>query len=201
MELFEILEARCAEQRRPFRRAPHRASSDAQRAQPAGLLRESLEEAGVGKCGNVGEGFYIGASRKIVAGGQASGQYADSALAEAGSGDMPLRPSHRGRGGCFRSAMRHSKSCSDADSELPVRLIRRRRVGWAAGWRGGRHGRWDDGLEMGGRARVEQGGGMMGGMGGGRGGGNRRGLVAGMGGGRGAEQEADLIGWRTRWRR
>ena len=73
-----------------------------------------------------------------------------------------------GSGGCFRSAMRHSKSCSDADPNCQSGSS------GDAGW---------DGPQAG--AGGGMGGGMMGGMGGGRGGGTGGGLVAGMGGGRG----------------
>jgi len=89
-----------------------------------------------------------------------------------------------GSGGCFRSAMRHSKSCSDADPNCQSGSSGD--AGWdgpQAGAGGGMGGGMMGG--MGGGRGGGAGGGMMGGMGGGRGGGTGGGLVAGMGGGRG----------------
>jgi len=92
--------------------------------------------------------------------------------------------------GCFRSAMRHSKSCSDADPNCQASgdagsdgslggLI----GGMGGGLVGGRGGGAGGGLVAG--MTGGRGGGAGGGMGGGRGGGTGGGLVAGMTGGRG----------------
>ena len=90
-------------------------------------------------------------------------------------------------GGCFRSSMRHSSSCSDADPNCQAGTIRTRDAG-SDGLHDGASGGFRDGAAGG------AGGGRTGGTGGGRTGGTGGGRTGGTGGGRTGGTGGGILG-------